>query len=441
MDALNPTRFWSYEGVITLEERAYRCLHDTIISGGLPPGTRLVASRLADHLGVSRTTTTNAIKRLATEGLVVYRPHADATVSSLDEATLKEVFLSRHALEAVIMPHVARHIDEEAMHRLSELNTGIEASIDDDDTDAFRRHEHAYHMRIYAEANMPMLATMLTELWNRIEPYRGRRYSGKSLLRSTVREHREIEAALAARDEEAAIHAMRTHVQTGHDQLAAVLQREANTILVHPRPAGASRTPPQGMSRAGRSVSGSLRSAFELFNDTRRRQGKMFDLAGLLALTACATLCGARSRYGVTRWGQCCHPEIRALLGLPREQGPSVATIHRALSTLDTHNYEHAIRHWLDFHDITPAVATSGEALEVEMRGVHGEELPGVDVLARMTTDFRRAHTDMSPTDDRLLDLPALLLTGGHDRADTRLAVTELRRAILDQDLGSGIVT
>jgi DNA-binding GntR family transcriptional regulator len=441
MDALNATCFWSHDGATTLEERAYLCLHDAITAGTLPPGTRLVGSQVADRLGVSRTTTGNAIKRLATEGLVVYRPHSDVTVSSLDEATLREVFLIRHALEEVIMREAARHVDHTTLKELALLNDEIAKSIGDENPEAYRRIERDYHMRVYAEANLPMLATILTELWNRIEPYRGRRYSGKSLLHSTIQEHRDIESALAARDEEASVHAMRVHVQTGHEQIAAMLQWEAEARLVQSPATVPSRRAPSRSSVSHRAPSGSLRSAFDNLPDIRRRQGMMFDLTGVLTLATCAMLCGARSRYVITRWGQRCHPEIRTALGLPQAQGPSVATIHRVLSNLDRAGYERAVYQWLEMRGIDPKEIPHGKSSTIHLRGVHGEELPGISVIANLAAAFRAAYagepTVSNSCQQHLLDLPALLLAGEQDRATMRLAIIELRRSILEMTASS----
>ncbi|MGZ3585129.1 MAG: transposase family protein [Ktedonobacterales bacterium] len=80
---------------------------------------------------------------------------------------------------------------------------------------------------------------------------------------------------------------------------------------------------------------GSLRAALEMLPDVRRGQGKVHPLGGMLALSVCALLCGCRSLYAISQWGQECEPEIRVALGLRRERGPSVATVHRAFRRLD----------------------------------------------------------------------------------------------------------
>lgn len=443
METLDPECLWSHQGSITLEERAYRCLRDAITAGLLSPGTRLVGAHVADRLGVSRTTSANAIKRLATEGLIVYRPHSDASVSSLDDATLHEVFLIRHALEEVIMREATTRVDQGMLDQLARINDGIVRSITNDDPDSYRRNERDYHMLIYAAANMPMLATILTELWNRIEPYRGRRYTGKALLHSTVREHEVIESALAAGDQEAAIMAMREHVQTGHAQLAEVLRRE--TEGWHTRQHRNS-TPPRRMSTRPLAVQQSpprsLRSAFQAFHDPRRRQGKMFDLPGLMTLVTCAMLCGARSGYAVTRWGQRCHPEIRAALGLPHAQGPSGATIHRVLNVLDRDEFVQALCRWLETHDIRLHEMGTGLMNYTPAdgnHGVHGEELPGIEVIATLASAFRSVSAGDSarlPAElhEVLSGLPALILEGVPDESEMRIAALELRNSILERN-------
>lgn len=433
MDALDASGFWSHEGAITLEERTYRCLHDAIINGGLAPGMRLVSSQVATRLGVSRTTTTNAIKRLANDGLVVLRPHSDATVASLNLATLHEVFAIRNALEDLIMGEAARQIEPEALAGLARITDEIAESIADGDSERYRRLERAYHLQIYAAANMPMLAAIVTDLWNRLEPYRGRRYSGKALLDSTVREHREIEAALAERNCELATDAMRRHVQTGLQQIAAAIERvsasidssfpSTSTRRRHAiRPASAPNTRP---------MPGSLRASFAELHDHRRGQGKVFEHAGVLTLAACSMFCGATSRYAITRWGQRCHPEIRHALGLPSQRAPSGATIHRVLSNLPGERFVHMLAQWAAQHDLQVTGEVDGESYDPELHGVHGEKLPGIGITSDLVTRYRHAHAMPAGERDSIRSLPALILTGTRSGTSMQLAVLELHQEML----------
>src|SRR5581483_12249790 len=125
---------------------------------------------------------------------------------------------------------------------------------------------------------------------------------------------------------------------------------------------------------------GSLRAALEQLPDVRRDQGKVHPLGGVLALAVCAMLCGARSLYAVARWGRACDPAIRAALGLRRERGPSVATVHRVFRDLDHAAFERVVGQWFAAQGLT---ATEGIAVDGKtLRGIHGEEVPGVHLVA-----------------------------------------------------------
>jgi hypothetical protein len=100
----------------------------------------------------------------------------------------------------------------------------------------------------------------------------------------------------------------------------------------------------------------------------------------MLALAVCALLCGSHSLYAIAQWGRDCGPEVREALGLCRERGPSVATLHRAFRHLDHAAFERALGDWFAAHGLSAeeAIAVDGKTL----RGIHGEEIPGVHLVA-----------------------------------------------------------
>jgi hypothetical protein len=125
---------------------------------------------------------------------------------------------------------------------------------------------------------------------------------------------------------------------------------------------------------------GSLRAALQMLPDVRRGQGRVHPLDGMLALAVCALLCGCRSLYAISQWGRECAPELRVALGLRAERGPSVATLHRAFRCLDRAAFERVLGQWFAAQGLPPdeALALDGKTL----RGLHGEEIPGVHFAA-----------------------------------------------------------
>jgi hypothetical protein len=123
-----------------------------------------------------------------------------------------------------------------------------------------------------------------------------------------------------------------------------------------------------------------LLAAFAAVPDPPRRRGKRHPLPAILALSAAAMLCGARSLYAIWQWGRLQPPDVVRALGFARERTPSVSTLHLVFKALDPEAFEAALARWAQgqLGDDWEAVALDGKAL----RGIHGEELPGVRLAA-----------------------------------------------------------
>jgi len=183
---------------------------------------------------------------------------------------------------------------------------------------------------------------------------------------------------------------------------------------------------------------GSLRAALQTLPDVRRGQGKVHPLDGMLALAVCALLCGCRSLYAISPWGRECEPELRVALGLRAERGPSVATLHRAFRHLDHAAFERVLGQWFAAQGLAPneALAIDGKTL----RGIHGEQIPGVHVVAAYAHETRlvlaQAETvgkghELAGVQAVLAGLPGRLVSGRVVTGDALLAQRALCRQIL----------
>ena len=124
----------------------------------------------------------------------------------------------------------------------------------------------------------------------------------------------------------------------------------------------------------------SLLETFATVPDPRSAQGRRHSLAAIFALATAAMLSGARSPYAIFQWGRLQDPEVVQSLGFSRDKTPSVSTLHRVFRRLDLDVFEAALRSWAqrNLGDEEEAIATDGKGL----RGIHGEELPGVRLVA-----------------------------------------------------------
>ncbi len=127
----------------------------------------------------------------------------------------------------------------------------------------------------------------------------------------------------------------------------------------------------------------SLREVFAQVPDPRRARGRRHPLPALLALSRAAMLSGARSLYAIAQWGRLQPPEVVRALGFTRPRTPTVSTLHLVFKDLDVAAFEAAVRQWAvqQLGDQGEVIAIDGKAL----RGIHGEELPGIRLVAAYT--------------------------------------------------------
>ena len=93
-------------------------LIDDILSGRLPPGARIVETKLAQQLGVSQGPVREALRDLELFGFVVSSPFRGTQVRKISTDDLLEIYPVRAALEAVAAREAATRIDEATLTRV-----------------------------------------------------------------------------------------------------------------------------------------------------------------------------------------------------------------------------------------------------------------------------------------------------------------------------------
>jgi hypothetical protein len=130
-----------------------------------------------------------------------------------------------------------------------------------------------------------------------------------------------------------------------------------------------------------------LAEALSELPDPRRKQRQAHGLVPILLMTVAALLSGSRSLYAVAQWGRERReddPEMLGAFGLKVGQSPSHPTLHRVFKRLDVQAFERILSEWLAQtglrlpSDGLEFVAMDGKSL----RGIHGEEVPGVHLVA-----------------------------------------------------------
>ena len=123
----------------------------------------------------------------------------------------------------------------------------------------------------------------------------------------------------------------------------------------------------------------SLVEALQQVPDPRKARGKRHPLGAILTQAVAAMLSGARSVDAIAQWGRAQAPGVVRTLGYTRENTPAGSTFHEVFKALDVEAFERVLSQWAQQH-LGPGevIAIDGKAL----RGMHGEELPGVRLVA-----------------------------------------------------------
>ncbi|MGW8789149.1 GntR family transcriptional regulator [Streptomyces althioticus] len=194
-----------------LRDRVYEALLELITTRALQPGQHLVESELAGHLGVSRQPVREALQRLNTEGWVDLRPAQGAFVHEPTEEEADQLLTVRTLLEAEAARLAASNADSKGVRALEEILAEGLAAVEADDVDAAVVLNARFHAKVMELAGNAVLAELAAQVDRRVRWY----YTPVARQRGEQSwiEHRELIAAIAARDEQSATRLMREHTE------------------------------------------------------------------------------------------------------------------------------------------------------------------------------------------------------------------------------------
>ena len=198
-------------------ESAYRHIRGIIIRGELTSGEVLLESRLAERIGVSRTPVREALSRLANEGLVVLGRYRRAQVASFSMADVAEVFRLRGKLEGHAARRACLRMTAADILRREAIESELEAAFAElgwhKHLPSFDKLNNEFHGIIARAADSPRLEKILAsslELPASIFNHYTETFDERT--ERTHRQHREIIAALKARNPDWAEAAMSAHL-------------------------------------------------------------------------------------------------------------------------------------------------------------------------------------------------------------------------------------
>jgi DNA-binding GntR family transcriptional regulator len=195
-------------------ERVYDHLRRRIRELALPPGAPLRKEEIALELGVSRAPVSEAIARLAEEGLVEVFPQHGSFVAPIRAADVRESLFIRTALETEAMRRLAAVAGPALLAELDD-NLAVQGqALADGDLARFYDLDEALHAAIFAATQTPRALRLLDAARAPVDRMRRLALPEPGRAQETLEEHRRMVEALRTGDAEFAAAAMRVHLAT-----------------------------------------------------------------------------------------------------------------------------------------------------------------------------------------------------------------------------------
>ena len=190
-------------------------LREQIFAHELAPGSWLDEQSLALAFGISRTPMREAIKVLASEGLVTTKMNKGAYVTEVERRDLEQIFTVLSLLEGEAAKETALRATEAELTQLDDLHHRLEKAAADRDLEQFFEINVRFHEKIQQIAANPWMNGVINDLRKVLKLQRRDSLSRSGRLLSSLVEHREILQAILKRDPLAAEEAMRKHLNRG----------------------------------------------------------------------------------------------------------------------------------------------------------------------------------------------------------------------------------
>jgi len=183
-----------------LHEEAADRLRDLIVQGRLVAGSRLNERLLPLQLGVSRTPLREALKVLATEGLVELLPNRGAIVSQMDPVRLAETLAVMGALEALAGELACLNATDAQINEVRALHYEMLAYHARGDLAGYFKFNQAIHLKIVKYSGNAVLFNAYRQMNGNVRRARYMANLSQERWDAAVREHDAILVALSARD-------------------------------------------------------------------------------------------------------------------------------------------------------------------------------------------------------------------------------------------------
>lgn len=209
--------------VPSLVDFAAERVRDSILVGDLAPGERVLLEDIAAELGMSSIPVREALRMIATEGLMIPVARRGYTVAPIQVKDLEETYELRLLLEPLAVRLAVPRLTSADLRALGQELELLGEAFRTKDWPSHRIHHRAFHFGIYERCDSKWLLRLTDMLWANSERYQFMTTRIRGQLSARLAEHRRILVACRKGDAELAAEVMREHLRLAGESVREFL--------------------------------------------------------------------------------------------------------------------------------------------------------------------------------------------------------------------------
>jgi len=215
----------------TTQEYAYSRLRNAIIVGAFAPGTALTIRGLAQELNLSPTPIREAVRRLSSENAIQVLGNRRLRVPDMSLGRFEELVHLRISLETHAAERAFPYISTVIIEKMRALDDQMDVALAAGDLDALTRINQAFHKDLYGLNPHQAVMPMIESLWLQLGPFQ-RQVIKTIKVSAMIDRHKEMLAAMEARDVTALCSALESDIRDGSIRLGrAILRNQTGEIV------------------------------------------------------------------------------------------------------------------------------------------------------------------------------------------------------------------
>jgi DNA-binding GntR family transcriptional regulator len=199
--------------------QVYELLRSAIISLRLQPGDVISEKELCAQLDISRTPLREAVLQLANQKLITIKPNSSTSVSLIKLKDVIEGQIVRESIEYRTVRLAARFYEKDRIDPFTTLLMRQKFASEHRSVDEFYALDEEFHRIICECSGYPNLWRLLNGAKGQLDRVRRMAFPAQNQFAEVIEEHERIADAIRASDEEAAVEAMRVHIDSIYETL------------------------------------------------------------------------------------------------------------------------------------------------------------------------------------------------------------------------------